>query len=77
MTQYTDTFSITTDYIDKYTSQWLTEMFFSNDVYIQNGNQFEPIIISNRSIDWNMNQYRQKLFQYEIEYKLANQRETR
>ena len=77
MTQYTDTFSISTDYIDKYTSQWLTEMFFSNDVYIQNGNQFEPIIISNRSIDWNMNQYRQKLFNYEIEYKLANQRETR
>tara|TARA_R110000803_G_scaffold33722_6_gene73791 strand:+ start:3312 stop:4676 length:1365 start_codon:yes stop_codon:yes gene_type:complete len=77
MTEYTDTYSITTDYIDKFNSQWLTEMFLSNDVFIQNGNQFEPIIITNRSIDWNMNQNRQKLFQYEIEYNTANQRETR
>lgn len=77
MTEYTDTFTITTDYIDKFTSQWLSEMFLSTDVFIQNGNQFEPIVMTNRSIDWNMNQSRQKLFQYEIEYRMANQRETR
>lgn len=76
-TGYTDRFEITTDYIDGPTANWLTEMFDSPDVYIQSGNNFIPIIINNTQYDWNTNENRQKLFQYTIQYQLANKRYDR
>ena len=77
MTQYTDKFTIATDFIDEQNANWLTEMFTSNDVYVQNGNQFLPINITNAGYSWNNNTFRNKLFQYEITYEYANQREPR
>ena len=76
-TDYDKRFIITTEYINKETSQWLTEMFDSPEVFIQQNGDFVPINIINANITWNMNQSRQKLFQYDIEFKYANQPQTR
>ena len=76
-TEYSDTYTITTDYLDKETANWLTELFRSPEVYIQQGDDFVPIVMTQNSIDWNMNQFRQKLFQYDIEFKYANERQPR
>jgi hypothetical protein len=76
-TEYEDMFTITTDYLPKPTADWLTEMFKSPEVYIQQNDDFVPINILNSDVTWNMNQFRQKLFQYEIEFKYANERQPR
>lgn len=76
-TEYSDTYQITTDYLSKPTAQWLTELFKSPEVFIQSGSNFIPIVMTQSSIEWNMNQFRQKLFQYEIEFQYANQPQTR
>ena len=76
-TEYTDQYEITTDFIDKPTGDWLTELFDSPSVYIQKNGQFIPVNILNTTVDWNMNENRQKLFQYTIQFKYANDRITR
>ena len=76
-TEYDKRYTITTDFIDKETSQWLTELFESPEVFIQQNGNFVPINITNTNIRWNMNQYREKLFQYDIEFKYANQPQPR
>lgn len=76
-TDYIDTFSTTTNYLTKEMSQWLTEMFNSPEVYIQKDGEFIPIIITNTNEQVNMNSSRNKLFQYEIQFKYANQRQSR
>jgi len=76
-TDYTNKYTITTDYIQETTSKWLTELFESPEVFIQENGNFVPINITNTTLDWNMNQYRQKLFQYNIEFKYANQPQSR
>lgn len=74
-TGYTDTFEITTDYVDGPISTWLTELFDSPDVYIQDKGVFIPVVIINSAYEWNMNENRQKLFQYTIQYQYANKRQ--
>lgn len=76
-TGYTDIFEITTDYVDGPISTWLTELFDSPDVYIQENGNFIPIVITNTSYEWNINENRQKLFQYTIQYQYANKRQDR
>ena len=76
-TEYTDSYEIVTDFIDKRMADWLTELFESPSVYIQKNGDFIPVNILNTQVNWNMNQYRQKLFQYTIQFKYANDRITR
>lgn len=76
-TGYSDRYVITTEYIDKATADWLTELMDSPEVFIQENGDFIPVVITNTSYDWNMNENRQKLFQYNIEFKYANQRYDR
>ena len=73
-TQYNDKYEVTTDYIDQATAQWLTELFDSPNVFIQEDGNFIPVVITNANYIWNTNQSRQKTFQYNIEYRYANQR---
>lgn len=73
-TRYADNFEVTTDYHDQVTADWLTELFDSPNVFIQESGNFIPIIITNTNYEWNMNENRQKLFQYTINYKYANNR---
>jgi len=76
-TEYTDDFEITTDIIDDKESQWLREMFESDDVYIQSGSDFIPINILNNSESIINNKARNKTFQYTIRYQFSNLREPR
>ena len=76
-TDYTDNYSITTDYINKETSDWLTQLFDSNEVYVQENGNFIPVVITNTNYRWNLTNNRDKLFQYEINFKYSNQRPSR
>ena len=74
---YEDTFDVTTDYLDAETANWLTELFDSPEVYVQENGTFIPVIITDTNYQRNTNQNRQKLFQYTFTYKYANARYSR
>lgn len=76
-TGYTDRYEVTTDYLNKPTADWLTELLDSPEVFVQENGDFIPIVITNSGYTWNMNQARQKLFQFTVEYRYANKRYDR
>ena len=76
-TGYSDRYEVTTEYLNKATADWLTELLDSPEVFIQENGNFIPVIITNSSYTWNMNENRQKLFQFTIEYRYANKRYDR
>jgi len=61
------------DWLTQTEADWLKELFYSADVFIQNGSTFEPIVISSANLVQKKNPRTQKLFQYLIEFKPANQ----
>jgi hypothetical protein len=73
----TDRYSIDTDYINKETANWLEELMESPSVYLQEGANFVPIIITNTEYQTNNSTARNKLFQYTIEWEYANARRSR
>lgn len=73
----TDTYSIDTDYMDKQTANWLEELLESPEVFIQEGSNFVPIVITNNTYDHNNSTSRNKLFNYTIEWVYANPRSSR
>jgi len=75
--KFTDKYEITTDYISKAESDWLTQMLDSSEVFVQENGDFKPIVITNADYRWNMSNNRTKLFQYTIQYRYANQRYDR
>lgn len=75
--KYSDEYEVVTDYLAKGTSDWLTQMLDSPEVYVQQGTDFVPIVITNSSYKWNLNNNRDKLFQYTIQFRYANQRYDR
>ena len=76
-TGYSDRYEVTTDYLNKATADWLTELLDSPEVYVQDSGNFIPVIIENSQYTWNMNENRQKLFQFTIQYRYANKRYDR
>jgi hypothetical protein len=70
-------FTAQTDWLTTEEVDWLIELFQSPEVYIQDGDEFYPIIITNTTADKKTNPKGQKLFTYRIEYKLANPRRSR
>jgi len=72
--QYNDEFSVTTPLLDQAESEWLAELFESPSVFLQEGDDFLPIVITNGSYTHNTNKRSQKTFQYEINYQYANNR---
>lgn len=72
-----DTYSIDTQYINKETANWLEELLESPEVYIQQGSDFVPIVITNSTYDHNNSTARNKLFNYTIEWVYANPRRSR
>jgi len=76
-TDYRDNYSITTDWLSSTMAEWLKEMFVSEEVYIQKNGNFIPVNITNTTIQRNLNTSRNKLFQYTIEFKYANDRISR
>ena len=74
---FDDKYRVSTDYINKDTSDWLTEMLDSGEVYIQEGSDFIPVILTNKQYTWQLTNNREKIFKFEIEYQFANQRYDR
>lgn len=65
--------AVESDYLNQATADALRELFFSTDVYVQEGTEFVPVVISNASITEKTNPRAQKLFRYTAEYKYANE----
>lgn len=72
-----ETYTAQTDWLTTEEVDWLIELFQSPSVFIQDGDNFIPVIITNTSADKKTNPRGQKLFTYRIEYKLANPRRAR
>ena len=54
-------------------ADWLRELFFSANVYIQDGTDFKPVVITSANVVEKTNPRTQKNFQYTIEFSPANQ----
>lgn len=72
-TEVKDRFVVDTEYVDKETANWLEELLDSPSVYIQRGDCFIPVVLTNSNYQVNNNTSRNKLFQYTIEFEPANQ----
>jgi len=80
----TEQFTVTTDYVSKKTSDWLTQMFDSNNVYLRIGpytgtyltdtysTDLRAIVINNVNYRWQENKFRNKTFQYTINWSFSN-----
>jgi len=75
--KYTDKYMVVSDWLDQEHAEWLGEMLESPSVFVQQNNQFIPIVITNASYQHYTNTRSQKTFQYEIQYEYANQRLSR
>ena len=65
------------DYLTQVDADNLRELFFSTDVYVQEGTSFLPVVITNASITEKTNPRTQKLFRYTVEYQYANEVRSR
>ena len=65
------------DYLTQVDADILRELFFSTDVYVQEGTAFIPVVINNASITEKTNPRSQKLFRYEVQYQYANGERSR
>lgn len=70
-------FTAQTNWLTKEESNWLMELFQSPSVFIQRGDTFLPVIIENTTERKKTNPRGQKLFTYQIRYRLANQKRSR
>jgi hypothetical protein len=58
-------------------ADWLKELFFSANVFQQVGSEFYPVIITSANVVEKTNPRTQKVFQYQIEFQPANQKNPR
>jgi hypothetical protein len=70
-------FNVTTDPLNQEEADWLRELFFSTQVYVQEGTDFVPVVISNAEVVEKTNPRSQKIFQYAFDYQYANQLRAR
>jgi hypothetical protein len=61
------------NWLDQGEADWLKELFFSTNVFIQEGTNFFPIAITTANLVEKTNPRTQKTFQYVIEFQAANQ----
>jgi len=72
---FTDTYTVDTDYLDQPFANWLEQLLESPSVFIQQGDEFIPIVITNSSYTANTSTARQKLFKYTITFQPAKGRQ--
>ena len=65
------------DYLTQTDADNLRELFFSTDVYVQEGATFLPVVINNVSVTEKTNPRSQKLFRYTAEYQYSNGQRSR
>jgi len=65
------------DYLTQTDADNLRELFFSTDVYVQEGTTFLPVVINNVSVTEKTNPRSQKLFRYTAEFQYSNGQRSR
>jgi len=65
------------DWLTQADADWLRELFFSTNVYIQEGSEFLPVVITDATLNEKTNPRTQKVFQYAINFELANNKRNR
>lgn len=80
-TQYynslTNTYTAETDWLTTEQATWLFELFESPSVYVQDGNNFVGVIITNANEQYKTNQRGQKTFKFTIQYRKSNSKRAR
>jgi len=61
------------NWLDQDEADWLRELFFSANVFYQDGNEFYPAVITSADVTEKTNPRSQQLFQYAIQFQVANQ----
>ena len=61
------------NWLEQGEADWLRELFYSTNVFIQEGTDFFPIAITTANLVEKTNPRTQKNFQYVIEFQLGNQ----
>ena len=64
--------AVESDYLTQEFADNLRELFFSTNVYVQEGTLFYPVVITNANVTEKTNARSQKLFRYTAEYQYAN-----
>ena len=62
-----------TDWLTQAQADWLRELFYSADVYLQEDGEFRPAVITDANLVEKTNPRTQKTFQYRIQFQPANQ----
>jgi hypothetical protein len=70
-------FIINSNWLTQEEADWLEQLFYSPNIYIQDGGQMIPIIIENAEVVSKTNPKSQKLFKYDVTYRLANSKRSR
>ena len=65
------------DYLTQENADNLRELFYSTNVYVQEGTTFLPVVIENASVTEKTNPRSQKLFTYTVNYRYANDERPR
>jgi len=72
-----ESFRVFSDWLTQEQADWLGELFYSPNVYVQIGLEFIPIIILDTDFTSKTNPRTQKNFQYTVNYTLANNKRSR
>ena len=76
-TNINENFTANSDWLTQEEADWLTKLFYSPSVYIQDGFNMVPIIITDNTFVTRTNPRTQKTFQYAVNYTLANNKRSR
>ena len=74
---YEETRAAESNYLTQEQADWLRELVESPEVFIQQGTDFLPIVITNSSFQYKTNPRSQKLYTLSIQYKMSNTRRSR
>ena len=61
------------NWLDQDEADWIKELFFSANVFYQEGTEFYPAVITSVDVTEKTNPRSQQLFQYAIQFQVANQ----
>lgn len=79
-TSITEDLTIATDWLTQSAAEWITQLIESDQVFVAvspNNTTFKPIVITNASYVQNTGRKDQKVFNYDITFRYANQRRGR
>jgi hypothetical protein len=76
-TNIDENFTVNSDWVTQEEADWLEQLFYSPNVYVQDGFNMLPIVVTTANLLTKSNPRTQKNFQYLINYQLANPKRSR